>query len=129
MVRLPCKIFDTSTLQVTKATGIVFIFLSIYVSGLDSVLSTPSQHKEVDSKIRSTTTCMGLGHMSESKADARLLSDGNNITQQCEQVIGSDDGNDLTSSNFATNEVKVDDEKTEEGGNQVNQQSQQKIDD
>ena len=72
---------------------------------------------------------MGLGHMSESKADARLLSDGNNITQQCEQVIESDDGNDLTSNNYATNEVKVDDEKAEEDGNQVNQQSKQKIDD
>ena len=129
MVRLPCKIFDTSAIQVTKATAIVSIFLLIYVSGLDSVLSTPSQDKEVDSKIRSTTTCMGLGHMSESEANARLLSDGNNITQQCEQVIESDDGNVLTSSNFATNEVKVDDEKTEEGGNQVNQQSKQKIDD
>ena len=129
MVRLPCKIFDTRALQVMKATAIVSVFLLIYVLGLDSVLSTPSQDKEVDSKIRSTTTCMGLGHMSESEANARLLSDGNNITQQCEQVIESDDGNDLTSNNYAANEVKVDDEKAEEDGNQVNQQSKQKIDD
>ena len=126
---VPCKIFDTRALQVMKATAIVSVFLLIYVLGLDSVLSTPSQDKEVDSKIRSTTTCMGLGHMSESEANARLLSDGNNITQQCEQVIESDDGNDLTSNNYATNEVKVDDEKAEEDGNQVNQQSKQKIDD
>lgn len=108
---------------------VVFLILVLYVSGLDLVYSTSSQEKTHDSGIEATTSCIGFGSMSESEADARLLSDGNNITQQCEQIISSDDGNGSINRNDATNKVIVDGERTEEGSNQVNQQSKQKITD
>jgi hypothetical protein len=112
-------IFNASGPQV--GTTIVFLILVLYVSGLDLVYSTTSQEKVDDSGIEATTSCTGFGSMSESEADARLLSNGNNITQQCEQIISSDDGNGSTSRNYGTNEVIVDDESTEEDSNQVSQ--------
>lgn len=118
-------ILNTSVPQV--GTTIVFLILVLYVSGLDLVYSTTSQEKVDDSGIQATTSC--VGSMSESEADARLLSNENNITQQCEQIISSDDGNASTNRNDATNKVIVDGERTEGGSNQVNQQSKQKITD
>ena len=113
--------------QLTSILGL--LILVFYVSGLDLVYSTTSQEKDDDNGIQATTSCMGFGSMSESEADARLLSDGNDVTQQCEQLISSDDGNGSTSSNYATNDVIVDNERTETGSNQVSQQSKQKITD
>lgn len=94
-------------------TTIVFLILVLYVSRLDLVYSITSQEKVDDSGIQATTSCMGFGSVLESEADARLLSNGNNITQQCEQIISSDDGNGSTNRNDATNKVIVDGERTE----------------
>lgn len=111
----------------TKAVIIALLILVLYTSGLDPAYSTTSQEKENDNGLRATTSCMGVGSMSESEAEAQLLSGGNNITQQCEQIISSADGNDWRSKNYATNEVIVDGETTKRSSNQVNQQSKQKI--
>lgn len=62
--------------------------------------------------------------LGQSEADAQLDSGGNNIIQQCEQVISSDDA-----TSYATNEVKVNNGITERGSSQVNQQSKQQITD
>jgi hypothetical protein len=111
------------------AVIIALLILMSSASGLDFVYSTTTLEDEVGREIDATTSCLGAGPMSESEAETRLLSDGNNITQQCEQIISSEDGNDSTSKNYATNEVIVDDNKmTEDGGNQLSQQSKQKID-
>jgi hypothetical protein len=116
----------------TTTVPAVLIALLIWMSsasGLDFVYSTTNLEDEVGREIDATTSCLGAGPMSESEAEARLLSGGNNITQQCEQIISSEDGNDSTSKNYATNEVIVDDKLTEDGGgNQLSQQSKQKID-
>jgi hypothetical protein len=110
------------------AVLIALLILMSSASGLDFVYSTTLED-EVGREIDATTSCLGAGPMSESEAEARLLSGGNNITQQCEQIISSEDGNDSTSKNYATNEVIVDDKLTEDGGdNQLSQQSKQKID-
>jgi hypothetical protein len=127
VVQILNAMLDVSSRQLTSFLGL--LILVFYVSGLDLVYSTTSQEKDDDNRIQATTSCMGFGSMSESEADAQLLSDGNNITQQCEQLISSGDGNGSTSSNYATNEAIVDNESTEAGSNQVNQQSKQKIDD
>jgi hypothetical protein len=110
------------------AVIIALLILMSSASGLDFVYSTTTLEDEVGREIDATTSCLGAGPMSESEAEARLLSGGNNITQQCEQIISSEDGNDSTSKNYATNEVIVDDKMTEDGGNQLSQQSKQKID-
>jgi hypothetical protein len=110
------------------AAIIASLILMPYASGLDFVYSTTTLEDEAGGEIEATTSCLGAGPMSESKAEARLFSGGNNITQQCEQIVSSEDGNDSTSKNYATNEVMVDDKMTEEGGNQLSQQSKQKID-
>lgn len=110
------------------AALIASLILMSSTSGLDFVYSTTTLEDDVGREIDATTRCLGAGPMSESEAEARLLSGGNNITQQCEQIISSEDGNDSTSKNYATNEVIVDDKTTEDGGNQLNQQSKQKID-
>jgi len=118
---------DVSSHQRTSILGL--LILVFYVSGPDLVYSTTSPEKDDDNGIQATTSCMGFGSMSESEADARLLSDGNNVTQQCEQLISSGDGNGSTSSSYATNDVIVDNERTETESNQVSQQSKQRIDD
>jgi hypothetical protein len=111
------------------AAIIALLILMSSASGLDFVYSTTTLADEVGREKDATTSCLGAGPMSESEAEARLLSGGNNITQQCEQIISSEDGNDSTSKNYATNEVIVDDKLTEDGGgNQLSQQSKQKID-
>jgi hypothetical protein len=127
VVQILKAMLDVSSRQLTSILGLLILVL--YVSGLDLVYSTTSQEKDDDNGIQATTSCMGFGSMSESEADAQLLSDGNNITQQCEQLISTGDGNGSTSSNYATNEAIVDNESTEAGSNQVNQQSKQRIDD
>ena len=127
VVQILNAMLDVSSRQLISILGL--LILVFYVSGLDLVYSTTSQEKDDDNGIQATTSCMGFGSMSESEADARLLSDGNNITQQCEQLISSGDGNGSTSSNYATNDVIVDNERTETESNQVSQQSKQKIDD
>jgi hypothetical protein len=127
VVQILNAMLDVSSRQLTSILGL--LILVFYVSGLDLAYSTTSQEKDDDNGIQATTSCMGFGSMSESEADARLLSDGNNVTQQCEQLISSDDGNGSTSSNYATNEAIVDNESTEAGSNQVSQQSKQKITD
>jgi hypothetical protein len=127
VVQILNAMLDVSSRQLTSFLGL--LILVFYVSGLDLVYSTTSQEKDDDNRIQATTSCMGFGSMSESEADAQLLSDGNNITQQCEQLISSGDGNGSTSSNYATNEAIVDNESTEAGSNQVSQQSKQKITD
>lgn len=125
VVQILNAMLDVSSRQLTSILGL--LILVFYFSGLDLAYSTTSQEKDDDNGIQATTSCMGFGSMSESEADARLLSDGNNVTQQCEQLISSDDGNGSTSSsNYATNEAIVDNESTDAGSNQVNQQSKQK---
>jgi hypothetical protein len=127
------KILNGSGLQIsittTKAVIIALLILVLYSSGLDAAYSTTSQEKGDDNGLRATTSCMGVGSISESEADAQLLSGGNNITQQCEQIISSADGNDSRSKNYATNEVTGDGETTKGSSNQINQQSKQKIND
>ena len=125
VVQILNAMLDVSSRQLTSILGL--LILVFYVSGLDLVYSTTSQEKDDDNGIQATTSCMGFGSMSESEADARLLSDGNNVTQQCEQLISSGDGNGSTSSNYATNDVIVDNERTEIESNQVSQQSKQSI--
>ena len=110
------------------AAIIALLIMMPYASGLDFVYSTTILEDEVGREMEATTSCLGAGPVSESEAEARLLSGGNNITQQCEQIISSEDGNNSTSKNYATNEVRVDDKMTEDGGNQLSQQSKQKID-
>ena len=125
VVQILNAMLDVSSRQLTSILGL--LILVFYVSGLDLVYSTTSQEKDDDNGIQATTSCMGFGSMSESEADARLLSDGNNVTQQCEQLISSGDGSGSTSSNYATNDVIVDNERTETESNQVSQQSKQRI--
>jgi hypothetical protein len=125
VVQILNAMLDVSSRQLTSILGL--LILVFYVSGLDLVYSTTSQEKDDDNGIQATTSCMGFGSMSESEADARLLSDGNNVTQQCEQLISSGDGSGSTSSNYATNDVIIDNERTETESNQVSQQSKQRI--
>jgi hypothetical protein len=127
VVQILNAMLDVSSRQLTSILGL--LILVFYVSGLDLVYSTTSQEKDDDDRIQATTSCMGFGSMSESEADARLLSDGNNVTQQCEQLISSGDGDGSTSKNYATNDVIVDNERTETESSQVSQQSKQKITD
>ena len=125
VVQILNAMLDVSSHQLTSILGL--LILVFYVSGLDLVYSTTSQEKDDDNGIQATTSCMGFGSMSESAADARLLSNGNNVTQQCEQLISSGDRNGSTSNNYATNDVIVDNERTETENSQVNQQSKQRI--
>jgi hypothetical protein len=111
----------------TIAAIIALLTLIACASDLHPVYST-TQEELTGTGTEATTSCLGAGPISESEAEARLLSNSNNITQQCEQTISSEDGNGSKSKNYATNEVIVDDERTEEDSNQVSQQSKQKID-
>jgi hypothetical protein len=122
---------NASHVKTTTIAAVIIASLILipYASVLDFVFSSSTQEESTGTRTEATTSCLGAGPISESEAEARLLSNGNNITQQCEQTISSDDGNDSTSKNYATNEVIVDDERTEENNNQVSQQSKQKIGD
>jgi hypothetical protein len=108
-------------------TALILIFAGPYASSSHFVYSTSSQENDStnfsDGTINATTECIGFGTDSESAANAQLSSNGTNIMQQCDQVISSTDGN---GANIAKNTVQGNDI---EGGNQVSQQSKQKIGD
>ena len=94
--------------------------------GLDSVYSMSSQDNDdigdASGRINATTECVGIG--TDSQSAAELDANGARITQQCDQVINSADGNSSNNMNYAKNTVQGNDIA---GDNQVSQQSKQKI--
>jgi hypothetical protein len=118
---------ETDIFLVLMAASML-IYAGAYVFSVDFVYSTSSQEnnniKDSNNTLNATTKCIGFGADSESSADTQLSSNGNNIIQQCEQTISSADSN--GGSNIATNTVQGN---NNADGNQVNQESNQKIGD
>lgn len=106
--------------RITLVSALVIAFHSASGSGLAQSVPTASQDER---RINATTECVGIGTDSESAANAQLNSNNNTITQECEQTISSSEGN---GRNYATNTF---DSNSESTGNQVNQRSDQGIDD
>jgi hypothetical protein len=102
---------------------VVVIFMAtVCVFGVDLAhFTSASQESPASSKngANVTTECISFGPDSESESIAKLLSDGRNVTQQCEQDMKSAEG-----SQFASNQYADSDKSS---SNQVNQQSEQKI--
>jgi hypothetical protein len=104
---------------VAAAAALVLVFFSIEAgTGLAQTVLPASQ---AERGMNATTECVGMGSDSESAANAQLNSNNNTITQECEQTISSSDGN---GRNYATNTFDSNGEST---GNQVDQQSDQRI--
>ena len=101
---------------------VVTFMATACVFGVDFAHSTSASQESPASGMNGanvTTECTSFGPDSESESIASLLSDGRNVTQQCEQVMKSAEG-----SQFASNQY-VDSDKS--SNNQVNQQSEQRI--
>jgi len=108
-------------LVVAAAAFVPIGFLVESGTGLAQTALASSENK---GPINATTECVGTGPDSESAANTQLNSTNNNtITQKCEQTISSSTGD---ASQHATNTFSSNGDSS---GNQVNQQSDQNIDD
>ncbi|MGH9964750.1 MAG: hypothetical protein ACRD5E_07985 [Nitrososphaeraceae archaeon] len=107
-------------------TAIFLLVTVIYSSNLSSPYSVYSQETENGTTFQTSTSteCAGIGIKSESEADTLLSLEGNRISQECEQIISSQSGNNSRASNYATNRVQIDNDVI--GENRINQESKQK---
>jgi hypothetical protein len=107
--------------MIAWVSALVITFPGASGSGLAQSMPTAPQD---EGRINATTECVGIGKDSESAANMQLNTKNNNtITQGCEQTISSSNGN---GRNYATNTF---DSNSDSTGNQVNQQSDQRIGD